>query len=149
MRSVVGALVDHHAVVDVEIVSGLACRIEAGGGEHVLAQRLAGLPRGFAADAGGARRPGAAAIGRVVGVAHDRRARLSSDTPKDEATHCAITASAPWPCSETPVWQKIAPVASSFTVRAVLRRDARAADAVERCARIGDLDEADAKPMPR
>ena len=40
----------------------------------------------------------------------------SIDTPNEVATHCAITASAPWPCSETPVWQKIAPVASSRTV---------------------------------
>ena len=40
----------------------------------------------------------------------------SIDTPNEDATHCAITASAPWPCSETPVWQKIAPVASSRTV---------------------------------
>src|SRR4029079_15421563 len=83
----------------------------------------------------------------------------SIGTPKLVATHCAITASAPWPCSETPVWQKIAPVASrrngaaprahDFAApprRAVLRRDFRAADAVEGGARVGHLDEA---PKPQ
>ena len=40
-------------------------------GEHVGAQRLAGLPGGLAANAGGARGPGSAAIGRVVGIAGD------------------------------------------------------------------------------
>jgi len=40
----------------------------------------------------------------------------SIGTPKELATHWAITASAPWPCSDTPVWQKTAPVASSRTV---------------------------------
>src|SRR6266851_1736992 len=60
--------IDHDAVDDVEVVRR---RLQDAGraGEHVGAQRLAGLPGGFAADAGGARRPGAAAVGRVVGVA--------------------------------------------------------------------------------
>ena len=40
----------------------------------------------------------------------------SIGTPKAVAATCAITASAPWPCSVTPVWQMIAPCASSLMV---------------------------------
>ena len=40
----------------------------------------------------------------------------SIGTPNDEATHCAMTDSAPWPCSVTPEWQNTAPVASSLMV---------------------------------
>ena len=126
-----GGGVDHDAVADVERL-GLGLQDRAGDRQHVGAQRLAGLPRRFAADAGRARRPGAAAVGRVVGVAHDDAHACRSARRSAVATHCAITASAPWPCSVTPVWQKIAPVRVEPHGRAVLRRDARAADAVER-----------------
>src|SRR2546422_617507 len=40
----------------------------------------------------------------------------SSGTPNAVAAICAMTASAPCPCSVTPVWQMIAPCASSLTV---------------------------------
>jgi len=40
----------------------------------------------------------------------------SIGTPKEEAATCAMTASAPWPCSVTPVWQMTAPWASSLMV---------------------------------
>ena len=72
-----GVGIDDDAVADVERL-GLRLQDRAGDREHVHAQRLAGLPRRFAADAGRARGPGAAAIGRVVGVAGDRRARARS-----------------------------------------------------------------------
>ena len=77
--------VDDDAAANVE-----RCRVglqhRAGRGQHVGAQRLAGLPGRFAADAGGARGPGAAAIGRVVGIAGDdahaldRHAERGGDT---------------------------------------------------------------------
>src|SRR3977135_3290655 len=51
---------------------------------------------------------------------------LSSGTPKALATHCAITASGPRPCSVAPPRP----------------RGARPADAVEGGGRMGDLDEA-------
>ena len=141
MRSRPRVGVDDHAVADVERLR----RAPAGSSPATVRMFsrsvLAGLQRRLAADAGAARGPGAAAVRRVVGVAGDDAHALDRHAERS-ATICAVIASAPWPCSVTLDWQMTAPVASSRTVDAVLRGDARAADAVEGGARIGDLDEA-------
>ena len=122
-------------------VSGLACRMRARDRQHVAAQRLAGLPGGFAADAGGARGPGAAAIGRVVGVAHDdahaldRHAEAGGDALRDHGLGALAL------LGDAGVAEDRAGGVEPHG-RAVLRRDARAADAVEGRARVGHLDEA-------
>ena len=128
--------------------SRLRLQDRAGDREHVGAQRLAGLPARLAADAGRARRPGAAAVGRVVGVAGDDAHALDRHAERGRH-HCAITASAPWPCSVTPVWQITAPVASSFKRRAVLRRRCgrRRRRRTRRDGLVTSMKEA--KPMPR
>src|SRR5262249_57471144 len=55
---------------DIELF-GFCLQDRRGAGEHVGPRRLAGLPGGSPADAGSAGGPGAAAIGRMVGVAGD------------------------------------------------------------------------------
>src|SRR6185503_19596204 len=113
----------------------------AGDRQHVLAQRLAGLPGRFAADAGRARRPGAAAVGRVVGVAHDdahaihRHAEARRDALRDHRFRALAL------LADAGVAEDRAGGVEPHR-RAILRRDARAADAVERRARVGYLDEA-------
>ena len=67
---------------------------------------------------------------------------LSMGTPKAVAATCAITASAPWPCSVTPVCHADMALRVELHGGAVLRGDAGAADAVEGGRRIGHLDEA-------
>src|SRR6185369_2201916 len=98
-----------------------------------------GLPRRFAADAGGARRPGAAAVGRVVGVAHDdadaihRHAEARRDALRDHRLRALAL------LGHTGVAEDRAGGVEPHR-RAVLRRDACAADAVERRARVRDFD---------
>lgn len=70
--------------------------------QHVLPQGLAGLPGGLAADAGAARRPGAAAIG-VASVSPVTTRTCSIGTPTAVATTWATIASVPCPCSVTPI----------------------------------------------
>src|SRR5215510_2543733 len=134
-----GGAIDYEAVADVELV-GRRLQDAGGAGEHVRAQRLAGLPGGFAADAGGARGPGAAAIGRVVGVAgdnphlFDRHTESGSRNLRDHGlgTLALLGDSG---------------LADDRALRvelhgdAVLRRDLGAADAVEGRRGIGHLDE--------
>ena len=61
-------------------------RLQDGGGnvENIPAQHLCGLKRRLAADAGAARGPGAAAIGRVVGIAENNADTLHRNA-KDAA----------------------------------------------------------------
>ena len=127
-------------VADVEGVRG-RLQDRAGDLEHVLAQRLAGLQRRLAADAGGARRPGAAAVGRVVGVAGDDANALDrhaeggrDDLRGDRLGALALLGDA-----------RLADDRAGGVEphrHPVLRGDARAADAVEGGARVGHLDEA-------
>src|SRR5262249_14078413 len=127
------------AVADVEIF-GLGLQDRRGASEYVGAQRLAGLPGGFPADAGRARGPGAAAVGRVVGVAGDdahaldRHAeRGGRDLREDGLGALALLGDAA--------------LADDRALRvelhgdAVLRGDFRATYAVESGARIGHFDE--------
>ena len=121
-------------------VSGLACRIEPATASTFCAQRLAGLPGGFAADAGRARGPGAAAVGRVVGVADDdahaldRHAERRRDALRDHGFGALALLGDAGVAEDRA--GRVEPHGG-----AVLRRDAGAADAVERGARIGHLDE--------
>ena len=121
--------------------SGLACRIAAGDGEHVAAQRLAGLPGRFAADAGRARGPGAAAIGRVVGVAGDHAhlvdgdAERGGDALRDHGFGALALLGDAGRHDDRALRVEL-------HGGAVLRGDAGAADAVEGGGRIGHLDEA-------
>ena len=112
----------------------------AGRGQHVGAQRLAGLPGRFAADAGGARGPGAAAIGRIVGVAGDDAHAL--DRHAEGGRHAlrqhrfgALALFGHAGMHEHGAGG-VEPKRG-----AVLRGNARAADAIERRRRIGHFDE--------
>jgi len=133
-----GAGVDNSAIADVEAF-GRGLQIEAAQASTLARSALpacqAASPPMPAAREG----PSAAAIGRVVVSPVMTRTR-SIGTPKDDAATCAMTASAPWPCSVTPVWQMIAPCASSRSVTPYLGRNLRAADTVEGSAWIGHLD---------
>jgi hypothetical protein len=70
MRALAGGLVDHLAHDDVE---ALRLRLQHGAGdlEDLLLEGDGRLQRRLAADAGAAAGPGAAAIGRRLGVAGD------------------------------------------------------------------------------
>jgi hypothetical protein len=114
---------------------GAACR------DDVLAQGLAGLERRLAADAGGARRPGAAAVGRDIGVAEDdahaleRHAEGGRDHLRDDGLGALALLGDARLADDRP--GRVEPHRG-----AVLRGDARAADAVEGGGRVRDLDEA-------
>ena len=64
---------------------------------------------------------------------------LSMVTPSAVAATWAMTASVPWPCSVTPVWTIIFPVASRRSWHH-LRRDGGSANAVEHSTRVGHFD---------
>ena len=108
--------------------------------QDVLAQRLAGLQHRFAADAGAARGPGAAAIRRDIGVAgddadlvHRHADRVGGDLRKDCFIALALLADA----------DQHSDAAGRLEAggRAVLCCNACTADAVESCTRIGQLDQ--------
>ena len=104
-------------------------------------QDLGGLKRRLAADAGAARSPGAAAIGRLVGVAEDDAHLFHGHTEHaaDDLRRERLRA--------LPLFGD-AGLADHRALRiepyrdAILRGDFGAAHAIERRARIGDLDEA-------
>ena len=83
--------------------------------------------------------------GVTIGVAGDAPARPPSPRRPSSATIWASMASVPCPCSVTLASTVTAPARLEAEGGAVLRRDARAADAVECGARAGQLDE-DAEP---
>ena len=137
-RAVAGV---HDAIVDDVEFAG--CRLQDGGRdiENVLAQDLRRLKRGLAADAGAARGPGAAAIGRVVGIAEN-----DADAIHRDAEHAADDLGGER-FRALPLLGD-AGLADHRALRvqphrdAVLRRYPGAADAVKGRAGIGDLDEA-------
>ena len=131
--------VDDLAIDDVER-RRLLLEDERGDLQDVALERARGLQRGLAADAGATAGPGGAAVRRHLGIAGDdldvllREAELIGHDladdrlgalpllgDRDQAAHLARRRQA--------------------EDRAVLRGDARTADAVEGRARIGDLDE--------
>ena len=132
--------VDDDAVADVEFF-GLGLQHRRGNREHIGAQRLAGLPGCFAANAGGARGPGAAAVGRIVGVAgddahlvHRHAERRGNALRHDRLGALALL-------GDAGVHDDCA-LGIELHRGAVHRGDAGATDAVKGGRRIGDLDEA-------
>ena len=121
--------------------AGEDCRMAAATSRMLLAQDLGRLQRGLAADAGAARRPGAAAIGRVVGIAENdadavhRNAEHAADDLRGERFRAL-------PLLGDAGLADHRALGVQPHRDAVLRRDPGAADAVERGTRIGDLDEA-------
>nr|WP_246788795.1 hypothetical protein [Bradyrhizobium sp. CIR48] len=133
------ACIDDLAIEDIER-RWLLLQNERGNLQDVALERARGLQRGLAADAGAAAGPGRAAMRRHLGIsgddldtllreaqlighdlADDRLGALPLLGDRDQAAHLARGRQA--------------------QDRAVLRRDARTADAIERRAGIGDLDE--------
>ena len=135
-----GVGVDHDAVADIQVF-GLCLQDRRGCRQHVLPQRLAGLPGRLAADAGGARRPGAAAIGGGVGVAGDDAHALDrhAEGGGDALRHHGLGALALLGHAGMADDRALGVEPQGG---AVLRRDAGAADAIKRGRRIGHLDEA-------
>ena len=145
-----GLAVNHHAVADVEL-PGLGLQHDRGDVEDLGAQRLPRLGDGLAADPGGAGRPGAAAIGRVLGIAGDHPHPVDGnphrgrrDLGGDGLHALALFGGAGGD-------EHVAAGVETHG-RPVLGRDAGPADAVEHRRRVGDLDEAgkpDAAPDAR
>ena len=134
-----GIAIDDDTASDIELLRiGLQDRGRRR--EHVVAQRLAGLPRRLAADAGGARRPGAAAVRRVVGIASDDAHPLNRHAERrgDDLRKNGLGA---LPLFGDAGLADHGAGSIELQRRAVLRGDARAADAVEGRRRIGHFDE--------
>ena len=139
MRGAPSLGVDDRVVGDVEFGRR---RLQDGRGdiEDVLAQDLCGLQRRLAADAGAARGPGAAAIGRVVGIAEDdahalhRNAEHAADDLRGQRFRALPL------LGDAGLADHRAGGIHPHR-DAILRRNFRAADAVKRRTRIGDLDE--------
>ena len=131
----------HDRIADDIELGGRRLQDRGGDIQDVAAQHLGGLQGGFAADPGAARGPGAAAIGRVVGIAENdadplhRDAEHAADDLRGQRFRALpLLADAGLADHRS---RGIQPHRD-----AVLRRDAGAADAIEGRARIGDLDEA-------
>ena len=134
------ARVHHRVARDVEI-AGARLQDRRRDGKDIVAQNLGRLQRGLAADAGAARGPGAAAIGRGVGVAehdanpvHRDAEHAADDLGRQRFRSLALFGDAGM--------RDHRPARIEPHGDAVLRRNARAADAIEGGARISDLDEA-------
>ena len=122
-------------------MSGVVCSMAPATLERGLLDGHAGLQRGLAADAGAAAGPGAAAVGRGQRVAGDdahlldRHAHaLGHDLADDGFRALALLGDAGGGHHRA--------VGIDAHGAAVLRRDARAADAVHEGAGVGQLDEA-------
>ncbi len=137
--ALVAALLHDLAVDDVELRrAGL--QDHRADFEDVLLQREPGQQHRLAADPGRARGPGAAAVGHLVGVAgeHFHAAHLDADGGRRDLRHNGVGALTL--LGDAGRGDDRA-VGVQLDRAAVLRRDPRAADAVEHRARVGDLDE--------
>src|SRR4249919_3633455 len=126
--------VHHNAIADVEFL-GFSLEDRGGHSEDIAAQRFAGLPSGFAANPGRARGPGPAAIGCVVSVAGNypdffqRYAERGRDALRDNGFGAL-------PLLGDARVHNDRTLGVELYGRAIHRRDAGAADAVERSRRI-------------
>ena len=133
-------LVADLAIDDVEFIRR-ALQHRGGDRQDALLQRKARLKRGLAADARPARGPGSPAIGGRLGVARHHlhpRDRHADGLGDDLRQHRL----GPLPLLGDARHGNDAAVGIHAHGAAVLRRDARTADAVHERARIGQLDEA-------
>src|SRR5262249_45100738 len=134
-----GCGIDNHAVSDVER-RRLRLQDRARGGQHIPAQRLAGLPGGFAADASGARGPGAATVGHVIGIAgDDAHARNRNPERRGNALRDHSLGALSLFGDAGRAEDRAGRIEANGGT--VLRGDARAADAVEGGGRVRHFDE--------
>ena len=134
-----GVRIDHRAAMHLE-PGPLALQDRLGGGEDVFAQHEPGLQHRLAADAGAARGPGAAAVGRGVGVTGDHAHAVDADTDRigrdlreDGLGALALLAHAGHHRDHAAGLEP--------DRGAILRGDARAAHAIEGGAGVGQLDQ--------
>ncbi len=137
-RAVIGV---HDRIVDDVEFRGRGLQDRCRDIQDIAAKNLGGLQRRLAADSGAARGPGAAAIGRVVGVAqNDPDARHRN--PEHAADDLGGQGFRALPLLADAGLADHRPGCIEPHGNAVLRRDPGTADAVKRRARVGDLDEA-------
>ncbi len=135
-----GVAVHHLAHADIERL-GRCLEHRAGHHQDLLLQRDGGLQRRLAADTRAAAGPGAAAIGRGLGVAGDDLHAFERHA--DAVGHdLAQDAFRPLPLLRHAGQHDDGAVGIHAHRRAILRRDARAADAVHEGRGIGQFDEA-------